>query len=68
MRTTAPAAISASASASSSSITQIEIARAGMRGERARERHGKLLRTDANAQRSEAGWVPAEINCTAGWF
>ena len=27
-----------------------------------------LLRTDANAQRSDAGWVPAEINCTAGWF
>jgi hypothetical protein len=22
----------------------------------------------ANAQRSGAGWVPSEINCTAGWI
>jgi hypothetical protein len=34
--------------------------------------HGRLLadqssREDVNAQRSDAGWVRREINCTAGW-
>jgi len=43
-------------------------ARSGLAMRRSRQDHPAAPPGRVNARRSDAGWVPREINCTAGWW